>query len=145
MKSPGKASAVGGMSSGQGIGGPGRTMKEYEDQLGALKKENFNLKLRIYFLEEKMGSTPTDEDDVRSNIELKVEIESLRKDLVEKQELLSQAAKAIELIEEQKEASSRNQAQYQRSLQQEKERADRLEKGAFIWLFSSRCFIRLCI
>lgn len=47
-------------------------MKEYEDQLGALKKENFNLKLRIYFLEEKMGITVHEEDIIKKNIELKV-------------------------------------------------------------------------
>ena len=29
------------------------TMKDYEQQLSDLKKENFNLKLRIYFLEER--------------------------------------------------------------------------------------------
>ncbi|XP_043663945.1 interaptin isoform X7 [Vespula pensylvanica] len=108
--------------------GVGRTMKEYEDQLGALKKENFNLKLRIYFLEERMGITSADEGAIKKNIELKVEIESLRKELAEKQELLSQAAKAFELIEEQKEVSSRNQAQYEQSLEKERERIVQLEK-----------------
>lgn len=47
-------------------------MKDYEDQLGALQKENFNLKLRVYFLEEKMGISSADENSVKSNIELKV-------------------------------------------------------------------------
>ncbi|XP_023214646.1 CDK5 regulatory subunit-associated protein 2-like [Centruroides sculpturatus] len=31
-----------------------RTMKEYDQQICELKKENFHLKLRMYFLEEKM-------------------------------------------------------------------------------------------
>ncbi|XP_017766897.1 PREDICTED: centrosomin isoform X1 [Eufriesea mexicana] len=126
-RSPGKTSPTGviGTRDGAGIG---RTMKEYEDQLEALKKENFNLKLRIYFLEERMGITSADENAIKKNIELKVEIESLRKELVEKQELLSQAAKAFELIEEQKEASSRNQAQYQQSLENEREKIRKLEK-----------------
>lgn len=56
--------------------GVGRTMKEYEDQLEALKKENFNLKLRIYFLEERMGITSADENAIKKNIELKVSIRS---------------------------------------------------------------------
>jgi hypothetical protein len=50
-------------------------MKEYDEQLSQLKKENFNLKLRIYFLEERMGhmSSADDKDDpVKKNIELKV-------------------------------------------------------------------------
>ena len=52
----------------------GPTMKEYVDQLSQLRKENFNLKLRIYFLEERMGHMSTDdkEDLVKKNIELKV-------------------------------------------------------------------------
>ncbi|XP_017882781.1 centrosomin isoform X2 [Ceratina calcarata] len=127
VRSPGKTSPTGliGNRDGAGIG---RTMKEYEDQLEALKKENFNLKLRIYFLEERMGITSADENAIKKNIELKVEIESLRKELVEKQELLSQAAKAFELIEEQKETSSRNQAQYQQSLESEREKIRKLEK-----------------
>ena len=31
----------------------GRSLREFEEQMAALRKENFNLKLRIYFLEEK--------------------------------------------------------------------------------------------
>jgi hypothetical protein len=58
----------------------GRTAKEYEEQLRVLKKENFNLKLRIYFLEERMsrlgrpGPTGDDEDAERKLIELKVRL-----------------------------------------------------------------------
>ncbi|XP_015592615.1 centrosomin isoform X3 [Cephus cinctus] len=128
VRSPGKTSPTGAIGGVPGIGAGGRTMKEYEDQLEALKKENFNLKLRIYFLEERMGITSADEGAVKKNIELKVEVESLRKEVIEKQELLSQAAKAFELIEEQKEVSSRNQAQYQQSLETERERIAQLEK-----------------
>ncbi|KAF7997965.1 hypothetical protein HCN44_009363 [Aphidius gifuensis] len=120
-RSPGKASA--GSSALNG----GRTMKDYEDQLGALQKENFNLKLRVYFLEEKMNISSADENSVKNNIELKVEVESLKKELLEKQELLSQAAKAFQLHEEQKEASARDQAQYQQSLEQQKQRIQDLE------------------
>lgn len=52
----------------------GRSVKEIEEQLSNLKKENFNLKLRIYFLEEKMGTNFTlDKDNiVKKNIELQV-------------------------------------------------------------------------
>ncbi|PSN39824.1 hypothetical protein C0J52_19185 [Blattella germanica] len=105
IRSPGKTSPI-----------RGRTMKEYEEQLSQLKKENFNLKLRIYFLEERMGhmnGQDDKEDPVKKNIELKVsqdydyvdqfrvEAESLRKEVSDKQELLCQAAKAMDLIEEQ--------------------------------------------
>ncbi|XP_063066939.1 CDK5 regulatory subunit-associated protein 2 isoform X2 [Engraulis encrasicolus] len=76
------------------------TMKDYENQITAFKKENFNLKLRIYFLEERMQQKCDDstEDIYKTNIELKVEVESLKRDLSEKQELLVSASKALESL-----------------------------------------------
>ena len=70
-RSPGRSPQIGG-GMGGGQGGPARTMKEYEDQLSTLKKENFNLKLRIYLLEERMGITSADEDVIKKNVDLKV-------------------------------------------------------------------------
>ncbi|KFV90824.1 CDK5 regulatory subunit-associated protein 2, partial [Eurypyga helias] len=69
-------------------------------QITDLKKENFNLKLRIYFLEERMqqkfdGAT---EEIYKINIELKVEIESLKRDLQEREKLLIKASKAVESL-----------------------------------------------
>uniref|UniRef100_A0A8C4YK61 CDK5 regulatory subunit-associated protein 2 n=1 Tax=Gopherus evgoodei TaxID=1825980 RepID=A0A8C4YK61_9SAUR len=77
-----------------------RTMKDYENQITDLKKENFNLKLRIYFLEERMQQKfdgPT-EDIYKINIELKVEVESLKRDLQEREKLLIKASKAVESL-----------------------------------------------
>ena len=34
----------------------GKTVREYDESFRELRKENFNLKLRIYFLEERLGS-----------------------------------------------------------------------------------------
>nr|XP_022914365.1 interaptin isoform X2 [Onthophagus taurus] len=79
-----------------------RSVKEFEETLTALRKENFNLKLRIYFLEERMGTNfgMDKENAIKKNIELKVEVESYKKELAEKQDLLCQAVKAMELDEE---------------------------------------------
>ncbi|XP_016894041.1 CDK5 regulatory subunit-associated protein 2 isoform X4 [Cynoglossus semilaevis] len=76
------------------------TMKDYENQITALKKENFNLKLRIYFLEERMQQKCDDstEDIFKTNIELKVELESMKREMAEKQELLVSASKALESL-----------------------------------------------
>ncbi|KFZ61822.1 CDK5 regulatory subunit-associated protein 2, partial [Antrostomus carolinensis] len=77
-----------------------RTMKDYENQISDLKKENFNLKLRIYFLEERMQQKfdgPTEEIH-KINIELKVEVESLKRDLQEREKLLIKASKAVESL-----------------------------------------------
>lgn len=56
----------------------GRSVKEYEEQLGGLKKENFNLKLRIYFLEERMGVNFNldKENIVKKNVELMVKVKA---------------------------------------------------------------------
>jgi len=58
------------------------TMREYDDQLNTLKKENFNLKLRIYFMEERLGilQAPKDQENIyKVNIDLKVHSEELKK------------------------------------------------------------------
>ncbi|KAK7019743.1 hypothetical protein SK128_019803 [Halocaridina rubra] len=93
LRSPGKVSPL-----------RGRTMKEYEEQMGNLKKENFSLKLRIYFLEEKMGQKYDKEDKeklYKTNIELKVEAEALKRELCEKQDLVRQASTALNGLEQQ--------------------------------------------
>uniref|UniRef100_A0A8C7AU54 CDK5 regulatory subunit-associated protein 2 n=1 Tax=Neovison vison TaxID=452646 RepID=A0A8C7AU54_NEOVI len=79
-----------------------RNMKDFENQITELKKENFNLKLRIYFLEERMQQEfdgPT-EHIYKTNIELKVEVESLKRDLQEREQLLIKASKAVESLAE---------------------------------------------
>ncbi|XP_069087179.1 myomegalin-like [Pleurodeles waltl] len=63
-----------------------RTLSQH---LNDLKKENFSLKLRIYFLEERVKQKYEDsssEDIFKRNIELKVEVESLKRELRDKQQ-----------------------------------------------------------
>lgn len=53
----------------------GRSLREFDEQMAALRKENFNLKLRIYFLEEKPTSSSTpDQNELmhKQSIDLKV-------------------------------------------------------------------------
>ncbi len=52
--SVGGGGTPGGISNTSQLGG--RTCREMEDGMRDLKKENFNLKLRIYFLEERLGA-----------------------------------------------------------------------------------------
>lgn len=54
----------------------GFCVKEFEERLESLKKENFNLKLRIYFLEEKNPNIPQGAEAIyKQNIDLKVHSE----------------------------------------------------------------------
>ena len=73
-----------------------------------LQHENFNLKLRVFLLEERVGKAlgRTDAADIiKNNIELKVENETLKKSLAEKCQLLAQASGAIEELENQQRVS----------------------------------------
>uniref|UniRef100_H0XE44 Phosphodiesterase 4D interacting protein n=1 Tax=Otolemur garnettii TaxID=30611 RepID=H0XE44_OTOGA len=65
-----------------------QALRDFEKHLNDLKKENFSLKLRIYFLEERMQQKyeASREDVYRRNIELKVEVESLKRELQDKKQ-----------------------------------------------------------
>ncbi|XP_017959337.1 centrosomin isoform X2 [Drosophila navojoa] len=104
----------------------GRSVRELEEQMSALRKENFNLKLRIYFMEEgqhgSRGGKPPADSPAKQLIDSKIEIEILRKRVDEKTELLKDAARAISQHEEmQKKADMESQAlieQMQQYIQQ---------------------------
>ena len=59
---------------GGSLGTPGRTIRDYDESLKEIKKENFNLKLRIFFLEERLviGRENSNDKLIASNIDLKV-------------------------------------------------------------------------
>lgn len=99
------------------------SLRDLEQHLSDLKKENFNLKLRIYFLEERVqNQTPElDQDLSKINIELNVQLQSLKKDLEEKEQLLQEALSTAELLSNQsaEEQQRRDEAtnQIQKSLE----------------------------
>lgn len=82
--------------------------------MSTLRKENFNLKLRIYFMEEGQPgarSNHNGESASKQLIESKIEVEVLRKTVEEKTELLKDAARAISHHEEiQRKADMESQA-----------------------------------
>ncbi|KAI9523940.1 hypothetical protein NQZ68_022573 [Dissostichus eleginoides] len=94
-----------------------RGCRTISQHLNDLKKENFSLKLRIYFLEEKIQQKFEESgDDVhKRNIMLKVEVESLKKELEEKQQFLDQALLTAESL------SNQNEAELQRRLEDRQE------------------------
>ncbi|XP_077161425.1 CDK5 regulatory subunit-associated protein 2 isoform X2 [Paroedura picta] len=102
-----------------------RTMKDFENQIIELRKENFNLKLRIYFLEERMQQKfdGPSEEIYRINIELKVELESLKRELQERERLLIKASKAVESLAQGGDAEvQRVQEEARKKVQQVEER-----------------------
>ncbi|XP_062411641.1 myomegalin [Sardina pilchardus] len=90
------------------------SLREFEQHLTDLKKENFSLKLRIYFLEERFQQRFEDsssEDVHRRNIELKVEVESLKNELQEKQQQFDEAQTAAENLTNENEAEAERHCQ----------------------------------
>ncbi|XP_048671021.1 myomegalin isoform X34 [Marmota marmota marmota] len=85
-----------------------RTLSQH---LNDLKKENFSLKLRIYFLEERMQQKyeASREDVYKRNIELKVEVESLKRELQDKKQHLDKSWADVENLNSQNEAELRRQ------------------------------------
>ncbi|XP_028283911.1 myomegalin isoform X3 [Parambassis ranga] len=100
------------------------TLKQFEQHLNDLKKENFSLKLRIYFLEERIQQKyeESSEDVYRTNIELKVEVESLKQELQEKQDLLDKALTTAESL------TNHNEAELQRRCQERQEEIDHMQQ-----------------
>ncbi|XP_061265341.1 myomegalin isoform X33 [Bos javanicus] len=85
-----------------------RTLSQH---LNDLKKENFSLKLRIYFLEERMQQKyeASREDIYKRNIELKVEVESLKRELQDKRQHPDKTCADAENINSHNEAELRRQ------------------------------------
>lgn len=90
----------------------GYFVKQSEEMIKSLEKENFNLKLKIFFLESKHGiksTVPAELSKVaeKEYIDLFVENEALRVELTEKKDIMSNALEVIELLEKQKEEIKR--------------------------------------
>ncbi|MEE6496256.1 hypothetical protein FKM82_002272 [Ascaphus truei] len=98
-----------------------RTLSQH---LNDLKKENFSLKLRIYFLEERIQQKYEDssEDVYKRNIELKVEVESLKRELQEKQQFLDKTWAAAENL------TSYNEAELRRQYEQKQEETEQVQE-----------------
>uniref|UniRef100_A0A8D1NLZ7 Olduvai domain-containing protein n=1 Tax=Sus scrofa TaxID=9823 RepID=A0A8D1NLZ7_PIG len=88
-----------------------QALRDFEKHLNDLKKENFSLKLRIYFLEERMQQKyEASRDDIyKRNIELKVEVESLKRELQGKKQHLEKTCADVENLNSHNEAELRRQ------------------------------------
>lgn len=84
-----------------------QALRDFEKHLNDLKKENFSLKLRIYFLEERMQQKyeVSREDVYKRNIELKVEVESLKRELQDRKQHLDKTWANAEDLNSQNEAA----------------------------------------
>ncbi|KAG0348377.1 hypothetical protein BG004_005322, partial [Podila humilis] len=80
------------------------TLKEQEKVIDELKKDSFSLKLRIYFLEERLAKISPEHVDqaIHENIEMKVRLQTMASELRQYKRLLLEAHAAIEALQNQK-------------------------------------------
>ncbi|XP_023349163.1 CDK5 regulatory subunit-associated protein 2, partial [Eurytemora carolleeae] len=96
---------------GGSLGTPGRSIRDLEESFKDIKKENFSLKIRIFYLEERMGRNFGEHDIINSNINLKVQVENLRQEMQEKDELLQEATNTLDILDQKLRNSERKHEQ----------------------------------
>ncbi|SCV70616.1 BQ2448_3378 [Microbotryum intermedium] len=121
-KKAGKAKATGG-----GLG-QNMTLREQEKVIDEFKKENFDLKLKIHFYEQRLERLAPDHIDqaLRENVQLKVEFQTLRTELKRYKKLLIEGNRAIETLKIERDSATK-------SGSGASERERRLEKELARW------------
>ncbi|XP_014253255.1 centrosomin isoform X3 [Cimex lectularius] len=79
----------------------GKTMKDFEEELNTLRRENFDLKMRIYVLNEHLDliqSVDNVEEIYETHTKLKKEIQSLKVELSDKEDLILKTGEAMNLL-----------------------------------------------
>ncbi|KAG0209086.1 hypothetical protein BGX33_005850, partial [Mortierella sp. NVP41] len=80
------------------------TLKEQEKVIDELKKEGFSLKLKIFFLEERLAKMSPEHVDkaLHENVEMKVKLQTMYSELKQYKRLLMEAHAAIEALQAQR-------------------------------------------
>ncbi|CAO3620578.1 unnamed protein product [Cunninghamella blakesleeana] len=95
------------------------TVKEQEKTIDILKKENFGLKMKIYYLEKKLDELSPDQNDnaIRENIDLKVNIQTLSQELKKYKKMILELNHAISYLQQQPRGmSEEEELEYQNAL-----------------------------
>ncbi|KAI6027197.1 hypothetical protein EDC04DRAFT_3142904 [Pisolithus marmoratus] len=85
------------------------TLRDQEKHIDALKKENFNIKLRVHFLEERLAQLAPDQVDaaLKQNVSLKVEVQQRGLELKKLKRLVLELERELERTEREKELEAR--------------------------------------
>ncbi|KAG0202470.1 hypothetical protein BGX28_005020 [Mortierella sp. GBA30] len=80
------------------------TLKEQEKVIDELKKETFNLKVKVYFLEDRLAKMSPEHVDqaLNENVDLKVRLQKMHSDMKQYKQLLEEAHAALEALRAQK-------------------------------------------
>ncbi|TFK68439.1 hypothetical protein BDN72DRAFT_841829 [Pluteus cervinus] len=87
------------------VGGKGTTLtlRDQEKHIDNLKKENFNIKLRVHFLEERLAQLAPDELDavIKQNINLKIEVQEYRVEFKKQKKLIFELERELAKLQQQ--------------------------------------------
>ncbi|KAH7317493.1 hypothetical protein B0J17DRAFT_724337 [Rhizoctonia solani] len=106
--------------------GPTMTLREQEKLIDQVKRENFALKLKVHFLEERLNQLAPDhlEAALKQNISLKIEVQSQRVELKKHKKAATDAERAMAELRREMEASGSSST----ALQEERARRMEAEK-----------------
>ncbi|KAK4046105.1 hypothetical protein OIV83_006358 [Microbotryomycetes sp. JL201] len=117
--------------------GQNMTLREQEKVIDEVKKENFDLKLKIHFYEQRLERLAPEQIDqaLRENIQLKVEFQTLRTELKRYKKLLLEGNRAIEQLSSERDQALRGRGsgggkrerEVEKELEREREDKEALE------------------
>ncbi|GJE88186.1 anucleate primary sterigmata protein B [Phanerochaete sordida] len=77
------------------------TLRDQEKHIDSLKKENFNIKLKVHFLEERLAQLAPDQIDeaLKQNINLKIEVQQRGMEIKKLKKLVLEAQRELERLQ----------------------------------------------
>ncbi|TRM57015.1 microtubule associated-domain-containing protein [Schizophyllum amplum] len=87
--------------SGRASKGAPLTLRDQEKHIDSLKKENFNVKLRVHFLEERLAQLAPDQMDqaLKQNINLKIEVQNRGLEIKKLKKLVLELERELERLQ----------------------------------------------
>ncbi|KAI0684015.1 hypothetical protein BC835DRAFT_1294342 [Cytidiella melzeri] len=87
--------------SATGKGGVNLTLRDQEKHIDSLKKENFNIKLKVHFLEERLAQLAPDQIDaaLKQNINLKIEVQQRGMEVKKLKKLVLELERELERLQ----------------------------------------------
>ncbi|KAJ6460887.1 hypothetical protein C8R45DRAFT_1179430 [Mycena sanguinolenta] len=103
------------------------TLRDQEKHIDNLKKENFNIKLRVHFLEERLAQLAPDQIDaaLKQNISLKIEVQQRGMELKKLKKLVLELERELDRLQRAGAGTHRGSSNRERELEEKLEERDR--------------------
>ncbi|PSR73176.1 hypothetical protein PHLCEN_2v10953 [Hermanssonia centrifuga] len=106
------------------------TLRDQEKHIDSLKKENFNIKLKVHFLEERLAQLTPDQMEaaLKQNIQLKIEVQQGRMETKKLRKLVLEMEKELERLQKELEKVQRGHGGRQERERELEERVEERER-----------------